>query len=227
MARKTNSTKISQKIKSKRMRDVFSQTYDANYAKRTSNKQIDKDIQYLRNTLYRSKKAFEKRGLGPQTNKYFDTALKNIRLRKNMTPQEKTEMLNAAVKYSREHRLTLSLFDIQKQLTLEALQSDEFSSVVRQSREMNNKKNIGVNDLTDQQLYQVFEALSEIRKGLGKYEKSVDQGSADEFDAAIEVVYSMYNDSSDWEYNEKLSLGDNVLAYLKEAKTKVSRKVFR
>lgn len=227
MARKRNTVRVAEQIKSKRMRNVFSQTYDANYAQKTKSKQIDKDIQYLRNTLYRSRKAFERRGLGPQTDKYFDTALKNIRLSKSMTPQEKTEILNAAVKYSREHRLTASLFDIQKQLTLDALQSDEFSSVVRQSREMNSKKDVGVNDLTDQQLYQVFEALGEIRKGLGKYEKSVDQGSGDEFDAAIEVVYSMYNDSSDWKYNENLSMGDNILAYLKTAKTKVSGKVFR
>lgn len=226
MARRNN-VRVSEQIKSQRMRNVFSQKYDANYAKNNTTRQIDKDIQYLRNTLYRSKKAFEKRGLGKQTNKYFETALKNIRLNKSMTPQEKTEMLQAAVKYSREHRLTASLFDIQKQLTMEALQSDEFSSIIRQSREMSNKKNISVNDLTDAQLYQVFEALGEIRKGLGKYEKSVDQGSGDEFDAAIEVVYSMYNDDSDWKFNDNLSLADNILAYLKEAKTKVSRKTFR
>ena len=206
MARRKNGVRVSDQIKSKRMRNVFSQTYDANYAQKTSARQIDKDIQYLRNTLYRSKKTFEKRGLGQETQKYFDTALKNIRLSKNMSAQEKTEMLNAAVKYSREHRLTASLFDIQKQLTLEALQSDEFSSVVRQSREMGNKKDVNVNDLSDQQLYQVFEALGEIRKGIGKYEKAVGVGSGDEFDAAVEVVYSAYNDASDWKFNDNLSL---------------------
>lgn len=227
MARRRNNVRVSEQIKSKRMRNVFSQTYDAKYASKNSSYQIDKDIQYLRNTLYRSKKAFEKRGLGEQTNKYFETALKSIKLNKSMSAQEKTEMLQAAVQYSREHRLTASLFDIQKQLTMEALQSDEFSSVVRQSREMSSKKDINVNDLTDAQLYQVFEALGEIRKGLGKYEKAVDQGSGDEFDAAIEVVYSMHNDTSDWKYNDNLSLGDNILAYLKAAKTKVSGKTFR
>ena len=210
------------------MRDGFSQTYDSTYAQKNTAKQIDKDIQYLRNTLYRSRTAFQKRGLSDQTDKYFDVALKNIRTSKTMSIQEKTEMMNAAVKYSREHRLTASLFDIQKQLTLEALQSDEFSSVVRQSREMSNKNQLNVNDISDKDLYKVFESLGEIRKGLGKYEKTLGVGSGDEFDAAIEVVYSYNNrENSDWLYNDNLSVADNILDYLKNAKTKVAGKTFR
>lgn len=227
MARKGNSIKVSEKIRSKKMRNVFSKTYDSGYSNSSTTKQINDDIAYIRNTLYRSKKAFNKRGLGGETEKYFNTALRTIRVNKNMSKQEKTEILNSVIKYTREHRLTASLFDIQKKLTLEALNSEEFSSVVRQSREMNNKKNLNINDLSDQQLYKAFESLGEIRKGLGKYEKGLGIGSGDEFDAAVEVVYSMYNDSSDWAFNEDKSLGDNILEYLKQAKTKVAGKEFR
>lgn len=223
---KPRNIKVSSKIKSQRMRNIFSQSYDSNYAKNKNDAQINKDIQYLRNTLYRSKKAFEKKGLGEETGKYFDSVLKNIRVNKNMSKQEKTELLNAAVSYARRHRLTVSLFEAQKELTMESLTSDKFSSVVRQSREMDNKKNITAKDLTNKELYQVFEVLEQIRRGLGKYEKAADNGSADEFDAAVEVIYSMSHESNDWEFDRSLSIGENVLAYLRKANKKVSGKVF-
>lgn len=227
MAKKSNFVHVSSKIKSTRMKNVFSQSYDSAYAQKNTKKQINADIQYLRNTLYRSKKAFDKRGLGAETSKYFDTALKSMRLNKDMGVQERTELLNSVVKYTREHRLTVSLFDIQKQLTLEALESDGFSSVVRQSREMSDKKDLSIKDLSDSDLYKVFEALGSIRKGLGKYEKGLSAGSGDEFDAAIEVVYSMNNDNSDWKYNKNIGLSDNILEYLKQSNAKVMEKEFK
>lgn len=217
--------RISDMIKSKRMRTIFSQKYDANYVRNNTPKQIAQDVRYLQDTLRRSQKAFQKRGLGGLTDKYFEQARKMLSTR-GMSPQQKANVLDAVTKFTREHRLTVSLFDLQKNLTMESLNSGDFSSVVRQSREMSGKKDLKLSDLTDEQLYGVFEALGQIRKGLGKYEKYVGIGSGDEFDAAVEVVYSMYNDNSDWVYDERKSVGDNILDYLNQAKIKVAGKVF-
>ena len=217
---------IGESIKARRMRELFTKKFNADYARTTSIGDIDRDIQYLRNTMYRNKKAFERKGLGQETGKHFDKVLRTLRSSKSMTKQQKAEILDAAVKYSREHKLTSTLFKIQKGYINQALEDGGYSSVIRQAKEMSG--NEAFPKLSDADIYKLSEALRELRKDYK--EELKDNGSGDEFDAATEVVYAMSKEdrktSSGYEYDPSKGLVDNIIEYIRQSGKMVEGKVF-
>ena len=177
--------KILNTAKSERIKSIFSANYNKDYANTLGSDQIEKDIKYISDIIKENRKLFGKKLLGEEL--YFDNALRLLRSSKRGNIKEKARMMNYAIEYINDYKLTGSLFEIQKNLISELMNGDEFSSVVKQSKELNNKRDIVANDFTDQQLCEIFEVLYTINKDLAKYEDASWIGYWDEVLATIEV----------------------------------------
>lgn len=221
------SRKVGDTLKPKRknakrgMKEILNKSFNKYYADQTSINDINNTIKYLRGALKDSKKSFEKRGLGDKMNGKIDDVLSEMRLNKNMTKRQRVQIIADTISMIKKHRLTPSLFDEQKKWVMESINSKEYSTIVDQSREMHGKKMIlNENEISDKDFFDIFDAVDDIRDGITKFEKDITIGSGDELKAAAEVVYSRKYEN-DYKYNSKLSLGQNIVSYLRQANTDV------